>query len=141
MQQQATDKAGAEDNSSTVEDIKALAPLTEEWLKAKARQYLAGRDLVAAEWSLVKKSFLVVILFLLLFTACITVFLAALNITMAFALFQANTHWLLIALVILVFNLGLTLLCLKMVKRVSAKISMPETRQVLSKKSEVTEES
>ena len=138
MQTQFTDTAGVEDETSTIDDIKALAPVTEEWLKAKTRQYSAGKHLIEAEWALSKKSLLTVVLLALLFTSFVTVFWIAVNLTIAFGLIQINAHWLIIAVIALLLNLGCILLCGRTIKRVSANISLSMSKQVLTGKVENT---
>lgn len=140
MQSQPTENASAKDETSTIDDIKALAPVTEEWFKAKARQYSAGKKLVAAEWDLAKKSFLVAVMFLLLFTSFTTVLLIVTNVAIAYALIQTDIHWLLITAIVISLNLFCTVLCWKTVKRVGANISLRKTKQVITGKGDTTEE-
>lgn len=137
MQDQSSNDAGAKDGPSTIDDIKALAPVTEEWFKAKSRQYSAGKQVVAAEWSLLKKSFLVVILFLLLFTSFTTVSLITINVAITYALLNAGVQWLLTAAVILILNLIFVVLCWLTVKRIGSNISMSQTKQIFNGKTEM----
>ena len=141
MQNQTNDTTSAKDDSSTVDDIQALVPLTEEWLKAKVRQYASGKQVIVAEWALVKKSFLVAMLFLLLFISFLSVLLIVTNVFITFALLQADLHWLLVASIMLLLNLCLTVLCWKTLKRVAANISFAQSVQVLSGKVEITKDS
>lgn len=137
MQDQSSNNAGAKDGPSTIDDIKALAPVTEEWFKAKSRQYSAGKQVVAAEWSLLKKSFLAVVLLLLLFTSFVTVSLIAINVVIAYALLQADIHWLLTAALILTLNLIFVVLCWLTVKRIGSNISMSQTKRIFKGKTDI----
>ncbi len=140
MQNQSTSSASAKDETSTVDEIKALAPLTEEWFRAKQRQYEAGKQLIGAEWGLVKKSFLSSVLFLLLFISFFTIGMIGISLVLAYALFLSGLSWIVAALIAILINFLAAIVCWKTMKRVGSHISFVHTKQAFTGNADIIKE-
>lgn len=131
MNSQPTENEQTADSSSTLDEIKALAPLSEEWWLASKRKLGAGKQVVSAEWGLTKHAFAVTIFLGLCLTAAMTSLLFILNgVALYLMVHYRIQHWI-IASVLIAANVILVTILITTIKRVVGHINMSKSLAIL----------
>ncbi|WJG09240.1 hypothetical protein [Aliiglaciecola sp. LCG003] len=135
MQAQQDTNKPDEQTTSTLEELKHLAPLAEEWLLSLRRQYAAGKDVVGAEWSLTKRSLGMSLLLGLLLCAVLSTTFVLVNVAIGVGLYTLGVHLALVFLALFCLDVVAVMICWKVLKRVCQQITMNRALQLFMQSS------
>ncbi|GAA0854735.1 hypothetical protein [Aliiglaciecola litoralis] len=127
MESQATTEQQSAVSDSTIDEIKALAPLSEEWWLAYKRKLSAGKHLASAEWNLTKRALTITLVLALCMIAALSSLLIVLNGAALYLLIHFALPGWLIALILISANVGLVAVLATTTMRVVSHVSMSKS--------------
>lgn len=136
MSAQAEKTASTQSDPTTLDEIKVLAPMTEEWAKSINRQYHAAKGMISAEWSLIKRSFAAIIALTLFFVAFITAAVVMVNVAIVYGIILLDLHWALGVGCAVLVDLIFAWILSSTIKGMASNISFDKSKSLLFASSE-----